>query len=45
LAVVVPGTAAGAVVIDGAASATQVIGSMMVTGVDGHVQPVFISLP
>lgn len=40
LAVVVPATAAGAVVIDGAAAATQVVGSMMVTGVDGKVQAV-----
>lgn len=44
LAVVVPATAAGAVVIDGAASATQVIGSMMVTGVDGKVQAVMLDL-
>lgn len=40
LAVVVPGTVAGCVVIDGAASATEVVGSMMVTGVDGKVLPV-----
>ncbi len=45
LAVVVPATAAGAVVIDGAASATQVVGSMMVTGVDGKVQAVYVNLP
>lgn len=45
LAVVVPATAAGAVVIDGAASATQVVGSMMVTGVDGYVLPVMLNLP
>lgn len=45
LAVVCPATAAGAVVIDGAASATQVVGSMMVTGVDGVVQPVMLDLP
>lgn len=44
LAVVVPGTAAGVVVVDGAASATQVVGSMMVTGVDGKVQPVYLTL-
>ena len=40
LAVVVPATAAGAVVIDGAATATPVIGTMMVTGVDGKIFPV-----
>jgi VCBS repeat-containing protein len=45
LAVVVPGTAAGAVVIDGATAATQVVGSMMVTGVDGKVLPVLLNLP
>lgn len=39
-AVVVPGTAAGCVVVDGAATATEVIGSMMVTGVDGKILPV-----
>jgi hypothetical protein len=37
-------TAAGAVVIDGAASATKVIGSMMVTGVDGKVQGVLLDI-
>lgn len=40
LAVVVPATAAGAVVVDGAAAATPVVGTMMETGVDGRVQPV-----
>jgi hypothetical protein len=40
LAVVVPATAAGAVVIDGAAAATQVVGTMMETGVDARVQMV-----
>lgn len=40
LAVVVPGTAAGAVVVDGAATETEVVGAMMVTGVDGKVLPV-----
>lgn len=45
LAVVVPATAAGAVVVDGAASATQVVGSMCVTGVDGKVQAVNLKLP
>jgi hypothetical protein len=44
LAVVVPATAAGAVVVDGAASATKVVGSMMVTGQDGLVQPVLIDI-
>ncbi len=45
LAVVVPATAAGAVVVDGAAAATQVVGSMMITGVDGTCQPVMLNLP
>lgn len=45
LAVVVPATAAGAVVIDGAASATPPIGVMMVTGVDAQVMPVLWALP
>lgn len=40
LAVVVPGTSAGCVVVDGAAAATEVVGSMVVTGVDGKVLPV-----
>jgi hypothetical protein len=44
LAVVVPATAAGAVVIDGAASATKSIGSMMVTGVDGKIQAVLLGI-
>lgn len=44
LAVVVPATAAGAVVIDGAATATKVVGSMMVTGVDGKVQAVLLNI-
>lgn len=44
LAVVVPGTAAGCVVVDGAAAATQVVGAMMVTGVDGKVQAVMLDL-
>jgi len=44
LAVVVPGTAAGCVVIDGAATATQVIGAMMETGVDGSNCAVFLQL-
>jgi hypothetical protein len=45
LAVVVPGTAAGAAVIDGAATATQVIGSMMITGADGKCGVVLLNLP
>lgn len=45
LAVVVPGTAAGAVVIDGAASATPMVGTMMVTGVDATCCPVMLNLP
>jgi hypothetical protein len=40
LAVVVPATVAGAVVVDGAAAATQVVGVMMETGVDTRVQMV-----
>jgi len=44
LAIVVPGTAAGAAVVDGAAAATQVVGAMLVTGVDARVQAVMIRL-
>lgn len=44
LAVVVPGTAAGAVVVDGAAAATKVVGSMLATGADGLVAPVKLHL-
>lgn len=44
LAVVVPGTAAGCVVIDGGIAATEVVGAMMVTGVDGKNQAVFINI-
>ncbi len=44
LAVVVPGTAAGACVIDGAASATPIVGMMMETGVDGKVKAVKLKL-
>jgi len=44
LAIVVPGTAAGAAVIDSAAAATQVVGAMLVTGVDGRMQAVSILL-
>ncbi len=44
LAVVVPGTVAGGVVIDGAASATPVVGMMMVTGVDAKALPVYLTI-
>ena len=44
LAVVVPGTVAGGVVIDGAASATPVIGMMMVTGVDAKALPILLTI-
>lgn len=44
LAVVVPGTAAGAVVVDGAASETPVVGTMLTTGVDGKNNGVFLLL-
>ncbi len=45
-AVGVPGSAAGAVVIDGAAtSGLYPIGVMQVTGVDGKVLPVMVNLP
>jgi hypothetical protein len=44
LAIVVPGTVAGCAVIDGAAAATKVIGSMLVTGVDGKVQGVLLDI-
>lgn len=44
LAVVCPGTAAGAVVVDGAASETPVVGYMMSTGVDGKNNAVFLLL-
>lgn len=40
LAVVVPGSVAGGVVIDGAASATPPIGQMMITSVDAKCLPV-----
>jgi hypothetical protein len=43
-AVVVPGTAAGCVVADGAAAATQVVGSMRIVGRDGKVCPVYLTL-
>jgi hypothetical protein len=42
--VVEPSTAAGAVVVDGAAAETKVIGSMMVTGVNGKVLPVLLDI-
>lgn len=44
LAIVVPGTAAGAAVIDGAASATNVVGVMASTGGDGECNGVQIAL-
>lgn len=44
LAVVVPGTAAGAVVVDGAAAATPAVGYMLTTGVDGKNNGVFLLL-
>ncbi len=44
LAVVCPGTAAGACVIDGAASATPIVGMMVETGVDGKNKAVKLSL-
>lgn len=44
LAVVCPGTAAGAVVVDGAASETPVVGTMLTTGVDGKNNGVFLML-
>lgn len=44
LAVVVPGTAAGCVVVDGAASATFPVGVMMVTGVNAKNLPVYLTL-
>jgi len=44
LAVVCPATAAGAVVVDGAAAATPAVGYMMVTGVDGKVLPVYLTI-
>jgi hypothetical protein len=44
LAVVVPGSVAGGVVVDGAASATPPIGMMMVTGVDAKILPVLLTI-
>jgi hypothetical protein len=44
LAVVCPGTAAGAVVVDGAASETPVVGNMLTTGVDGKNNGVMLLL-
>ena len=43
-ALVVPGTAAGAAVVDSAAAATPIVGKILVTGVDGRNQAVFLSL-
>ena len=42
--VVVPGDTAGEVVVDPANAATQVVGSMMVTGVDGKYMPVLLNI-
>jgi len=44
-AVVIPGDTAGEVVVDGAASATQVVGANMIVGRDGKVSPVLINFP
>jgi hypothetical protein len=44
LAVVCPGTVAGCVVVDGAASETPVVGTMMTTGVDAKNNAVFLLL-
>ena len=44
LCVVAPATAAGAVVVDGAAAATPPVGMMCVTGQDGLVQPVNLTI-
>ncbi len=44
VAVVSPGSSGGAVVVDGGVAATQVIGSMIVTGVSGKVLPVRLTL-
>lgn len=44
LAVVLPGTAAGAAVIDGAASATPIVGRMVSTGGDGECNGVFVTI-
>lgn len=43
-AIVLPGTAAGAAVVDGAAAATLVVGSMLSTGGDGECNGVMIAL-
>jgi hypothetical protein len=44
LAIVVPGTAAGAAVVDGAASETLVVGSMIATGGNGETNAVMLAL-
>lgn len=44
LAIVLPGTAAGAAVIDGAASATPIVGRMVSTGGDGENNGVMVLL-
>lgn len=43
-AIVVPGTAAGAAVVDGAASATNIVGVMASTGGDGECNGVMLAL-
>ena len=43
-AIVLPGTAAGAAVVDGAASATIVVGCMASTGGDGECNGVFVKI-
>jgi hypothetical protein len=44
LAVVVPSSVAGAVAVDGAATATKVVGSMMITGTDTDICPVWLDI-
>ena len=44
VAIVVPGTAAGAAVVDGAAAATIVVGSMLSTGGNGECNGVMLAL-
>ncbi len=44
VAIVLPGTAAGAAVVDGAAAATLVVGSMLSTGGDGECNGVMVAL-
>lgn len=44
VAIVLPGSAAGAAVVDGAAAATLVVGSMLSTGGDGECNGVMLAL-